>query len=114
MMSLFLSLFSFRFLTLIKCVVGQTAMSPSQASVHLSSEVEEEEHRKPCCFNKACPSKITQTLSRKSPAISRVNTCKKIALPALSLRDLHLKQTDKPESKGPGPNRGFRPNFACS
>jgi hypothetical protein len=35
--------FSF-FLTLVKCVVSQTAMFPSQASVHLSSEFEGEEH----------------------------------------------------------------------
>ena len=34
----------FFFLTLVKCVVSQTAMSPSQASVHLSSEFEGEGH----------------------------------------------------------------------
>ena len=34
----------FFFLILVKCVVSQTAMAPSQASVHLSSEVEGAEH----------------------------------------------------------------------
>jgi hypothetical protein len=70
MTSLFLSLFSFRLLTLIKHVVGQTVMSPRQDSVHLSSEVEGEEHHKPCCFNKACPSKIT--ISMRNEIISTV------------------------------------------
>jgi hypothetical protein len=40
----------FRFLTLVRCVVGQTAMFLCPASVHLSSEFEGEE--KWCCSNK--------------------------------------------------------------